>query len=229
MIELVRKSLMLLGKVRFVRKICFHFLQNIDRFVLMHTEYGFLDEIGWTASFNKDIPVDKLGEPLPKLCYSMIFFLKERVDKNMMVFEFGSGQSTLFLSKLAAKVVAVEHDRDWFERINSRIPNNVDLLFRDVEGNPAYSKSVVDYGKKFDLIIVDGRDRVNCVFNAYDALKENGVIVFDDSYREEKYNKAFSFLKEKGFKTISFHGISPGCFLDHESTIFYREKNVFNI
>jgi len=229
MIMFVKKMFMMFGNFAVVRKILLHFLQRIDRFVLMHLEKGFLDEIGWTASFKKDVPVDKNGNPIPKLCYSMIFFLKERITINMMIFEFGSGQSTLFFSKLAKKVVTVEHDKNWFERINSQVPDNVDLKFCELKGNPPYFRAASDYGENFDVIIIDGRDRVNCVFDSYKALKDEGVVIFDDSYREEKYDKAFSFLKEKGFKTLSFHGISPGCLLDHKSTIFYRDKNVFNI
>ena len=86
----------------------------------------------------------------------------------------------------------------------------------------------VSMGQKFDIIIVDGRDRVNCCYQSLAALNENGVLVLDDSERE-KYSDAIVFLKGKGFKELSFSGISPGLFYRKSTSVFYKANNCLGI
>jgi len=78
------------------------------------------------------------------------------------------------------------------------------------------------------VIIIDGRDREKCVRNSIDALKQNGVIILDDSFREE-YRAAKEFLRENGFKEIEIAGPTPIYFNASTSAIFYRHCNCFNI
>lgn len=94
--------------------------------------------------------------------------------------------------------------------------------------NGNYSKFSSNLNKKFDVIIVDGRDRVNCVKNAIKNLKESGVIVLDDSERES-YKEGIDFILSHGFKKIDFCGISPGLFYKKNTTIFYKTVNCLEI
>ena len=82
--------------------------------------------------------------------------------------------------------------------------------------------------KKFDIVIVDGRDRVNCVKNAVNSIKVDGVIVLDDSERES-YKAGIDFLLNKNFKKIDFWGISPGLFYKKNTSIFYKVNNCIGI
>ncbi|MCY1542979.1 hypothetical protein D9M68_787620 [compost metagenome] len=91
-----------------------------------------------------------------------------------------------------------------------------------------YSKKAASLNEKFDVIIVDGRDRVNCCIHAINALTEQGVIVLDDSEREV-YEDARLFLTEKGFKEIPFSGISPGLFYEKRTSVFYKSDNCLGI
>ncbi len=59
------------------------------------------------------------------------------------------------------------------------------------------AKTVCDYGL-FDIVLVDGRDRNNCIFNAITALKENGIIILDDGERK-RYEKGIDRLTREGF------------------------------
>jgi len=52
---------------------------------------GYLIDIGWFNAFERGEPIGKNLEPLPWVTYSFIFFIKERLDKNLTIFEFGSG------------------------------------------------------------------------------------------------------------------------------------------
>ncbi|MBL0257980.1 MAG: hypothetical protein IPQ03_10865 [Bacteroidetes bacterium] len=52
------------------------------------------------------------------LTYPVIDFLKNYLRKDMRVFEYGGGGSTLFFAKRVAELVTVEHDKDWFQKLS---------------------------------------------------------------------------------------------------------------
>lgn len=189
---------------------------------------GYLTEIGWFKAFNTHSPVGSDGDPIPWVTYSFIDFIAERIKKEHTVFEFGSGNSTLYYAKRAKKVVSVEHDRDWFNKISSGKPANSDMVFCELQSNGDYSKMPASMGQKFDIIIVDGRDRVNCCYHSIQALSETGVVVLDDSERA-KYNDARVFFQKEGFKELSFSGISPGLFYRKSTSVFYKPANCLGI
>ncbi len=198
------------------------------KYIITQFESGFFDEIGWKNSFLTKKPVDKAGNPLPMMSYSMINFFKERLSKEMSIFEFGSGNSTLFFSKYVKKIITVEHDKKWYDYIKNNMPENVQIIYKELEYGGEYSKTAQKQNEKFDVILVDGRDRVNCAINSFEKLKESGVIIVDDMFRE-KYELLYSFFREKGFKDLTLSGISPGQLLEHKTTVFYRQNNDLRI
>jgi hypothetical protein len=172
--------------------------------------------------------VDAEGNPLPWMTYPAIDFLKNRIGTEMSVFEYGCGESTLWWSKRVKEVISVEHDVAWYANIASRIPGNVNLLQIDLEYGGAYSRKISDYRDCFDIIVIDGRDRVNCAKNCLGALKTDGVIIWDNSDREE-YEPGHVFLYDNGFRKIEFTGFCPIVNIKSETGVFYRENNCFMI
>lgn len=189
---------------------------------------GYLSEIGWFKSFDSKSPVDAHSEPIPWVTYSFIDFIADRISKEHIIFEFGSGNSTFYYAKRALKVVSVEHDKSWFDKISASKPSNSEMIFCELKTAGDYCKMPVSMGQKFDIIIVDGRDRVNCCYQSLAALSESGVLVLDDSERE-KYSDAIIFLKKEGFKELSFSGISPGLFYRKSTSVFYKANNCLGI
>ena len=198
------------------------------RSLLSFNKKGYLKEIGWFNSLERQAPVDRLGNPIPWVTYSFIDFIKERISKQHSVFEFGSGNSTFFYAKYAGKVVSVEHDQEWYNKIVTTKPDNAEMIFTELKPNGDYCRMPVKLDQKFDIIIVDGRDRVNCCKQAVNALTPEGVVVLDDSERDF-YNEAIMFLKDKGFKQLSFSGISPGLFYNKATSVFYNAANCLGI
>lgn len=188
-----------------------------------------LKQEGWNKSVRKAVPIDFEGNPLPWFTYSAIHFLKERLKPNHTVFEFGSGNSTLWLSGLVKQVVSVEHDNKWYEYIKDKVKTrpNIDYKFKELE-NGQYAAEVLNYFEGFDVIVVDGRDRVQCCSNALKALKPNGVIIFDNTERSE-YFAAYKILLDNGFKRIDFWGLGPINSHIWCTTVFYRGNNCFEI
>jgi hypothetical protein len=196
--------------------------------LLSHGHKGYLDSIGWFRAFDNQQAVDGDGQPIPWVTYSFIDFIKLRLTKDLSIFEYGSGNSTLFYAKNTRRVVSVEHDDAWFRKIVNQKADNAEMIFCKLDLTGEYSRKAASLDEKFDIIIVDGRDRVNCCKHSVNGLSDKGVIVLDDSERKN-YNEARVFLKEKGFKELSFSGISPGLFYEKATSVFYKANNCLDI
>ena len=75
--------------------------------------------------------------------------------------------------------------------------------------------------EKFDVIIIDSKKRFPCSVNAINSLKPGGIIILDDSQRDN-YRKIFNFFLENNFKKIDFIGIASGQLSLKNTTIFYK-------
>ena len=196
--------------------------------LLSYGHKGYLNSIGWFTAFDKKQAVDGHGQALPWVTYSFIDFIKNRINKNQDIFEYGSGSSTIFYAERAKSVTSVEHDKGWFDRVKNTSPGNAEMIFCHLEKDGEYAQKAKLLNRKFDIIIVDGRDRVNCCKYSIDALSNQGVLVLDDSEREV-YDPARTFLKQNGFKELSFSGISPGLFYEKATSVFYKADNCLGI
>jgi hypothetical protein len=69
-----------------------------------------------------------LKDEKPWITFSAIDFLEKTLTKEMRVYEYGMGGSTLFFAKRVKEIVSVEHDETWFdlvkESINKKEYNN---------------------------------------------------------------------------------------------------------
>ncbi|MBL0064306.1 MAG: hypothetical protein IPP38_04630 [Bacteroidetes bacterium] len=79
--------------------------------------------------WKKDLSGDRnsVSEEMVWLTYPVIDFLKKNLKKDMKVFEYGGGGSTLFFAKRVGELITVEHDEQWFQRL-SEILNEKKLL-----------------------------------------------------------------------------------------------------
>lgn len=189
---------------------------------------SYLKVTGWLKSFRKSCPCKPDGTVLPWMNYSIINLLEKRLNKEMDMFEYGSGFSTFFYAKLVKTVTSLEYDRYWFNNSIAKDLDNVTLLFQEVDTDGTYCRKIIEQKKNYDVVIVDGRDRVNCFKQSVDALSASGVIILDDSQRE-RYAEAYTYAEQKGFRHLEFQGLKPhGTKLDR-TTIFYRPNNCFNI
>lgn len=189
---------------------------------------GPLIEDGWFRSFREKSSVDADGNPIPWFTYPAAEFLKRRIHPDMSIFEYGSGSSTLWWSEKVNEIVSVEHDEGWYIQLSGKMPENVTLHHINLEYNGDYSKKVKEYKNRFDIVVLDGRDRINCAINSLTALKEDGILIWDNSDRKE-YESGYNFLFENGFRKIEFVGLVPIHNVKAETGIFYRSKNCLGI
>lgn len=215
--------------VKKIKSIIIYILKVLDIYWAISLRWsGPLKEDGWFRSFREGASIDLDGQPLPWMTYPAIEFLKRRVGKEMTVFEYGCGSGTLWWSSKVKEIVSVEHDKDWYQKILAVKPPNVTIYQIDLEPDGEYSKKITEFEDRFDIIIIDGRHRVNCARNSLKALKSDGVIIWDNSDRRE-YQEGYDFLLMNGFKKIEFVGMCPVENIKTETAIFYKNSNSLGI
>jgi hypothetical protein len=115
------------------------------------------------------------------------------------VFEWGSGASTVWLSRRAGSVTSVEHDAAWAELVEPILPENASVQVvppRPASGAPdeelsekpgfqgldfaPYVAALDSTPGLYDLVVVDGRARNACFHRAVSRLAPGGVLVFDN-------------------------------------------------
>jgi len=193
---------------------------------LRHT--GYLNDVGWFNAFRIGEPVDKNNQPIPWFTYPAIDFLAGRLNKNLKVFEFGSGNSSLFFAKRVSSITSVEHNKEWFEKIKNSLPENSVIHHVESKSSEQYLQPLIKIGRKFDIIIIDGIFRNECLINSIDYLTENGVVILDDSERTD-YTSGVNFILSNNFKRVDFTGIAPGLLYSKSTSIFYKSGNCLNI
>jgi hypothetical protein len=203
-------------------------LNNEEKSILAFERKNFfLNETGWLLSNKNKKICDKNGHPLPWLTYSFIYFIQNRINNKMDVFEFGCGSSTLYWGERVKSVTSVEHDYDWFFKTEKIMPNNCKLFHRQRD-NDEYSNFISELNSEYDMIIIDGRDRVKSCLNSIPYLKKNGVIIFDN-FERVKYHTVIKELTEKGYRQLDFWGIQPISHSHSCTTIFYKTENCLGI
>lgn len=217
------------GVVNIIKPIIIYILKVLGIYPAISLKWsGPLKEVGWFRSHEEGDSVDADGNPLPWITYPAIDFLQRRVNKDMTVFEYGCGSGTLWWSSKVREIVSVEHDKDWYQKILAVKPPNVSIYNIALETDGKYSKKVAEWTNTFDIIIIDGRDRVNCARNSLKALKSDGVIIWDNSDRSE-YQEGYDLLLKNGFKKIEFVGMCPVVNFKTETSIYYRNNNILGI
>lgn len=209
--------------LRKIRWVC-----NLYETTRLYKKY--LSVNGWLESRYLRMPVDKDLNPLPWYTYSAIHFLEPRIRKEFRVFEFGSGNSTLWYSKRVSSVICVEQSLEYYEYLKPKFQKNSNITCvhepREEEGG--YADVIYKYPEKFDVIVIDGSDRVRCAYNAPKFLKPDGVVVFDNSNRE-MFDEGLQYLLDSGFRRINFWGHGPISHIEWCTSVFYRTDNCLGI
>jgi len=146
---------------------------------------------------------------VPYMPQEMIDWLGSHLTKDMRVFEWGSGGSTLFIAPRVKSIITIESSKRWYIKVllsvifnlvfNCRLklilPEPASRQSKQTEpyrssgkyGHLTYKKYVEAIDSYpdvyFDLIIVDGRCRTQCLLHARTKVKRGGSILLDDADR----------------------------------------------
>ena len=191
------------------------------KFLLCLMNDGYLFERGWLQAQLNNQVIDKKKEPIPWISYPALDFLKQCLPADVYIFEYGCGFSTVFYAKNYKNVTAVENNSEWFKKITSLTKEfkNCNVLFQ--ENLTEYINAIENSGRLFDLIVVDGASRNECLEKSLNFLSPGGLLVLDDADRPE-YREVIELVKSKGFLSIPFIGMSALSYEHHNTTIFFK-------
>jgi predicted O-methyltransferase YrrM len=153
---------------------------------------------------------------LPWFSYAAIDFLESYLRKEMSVFEFGSGGSTLFFARHCKWVTSVEDNSGWYQLVAEKLAHrgvrNVDLRHVSVAftteqdfSNSHYLKAV--HVSTFDVIVVDGTEwtanvRPICFRSAEKQVAPGGIVVVDDSWRYRELRQSNRAKRLEVFESV---------------------------
>lgn len=149
-------------------------------------------------------PVDARGDPLPWFTYPAIEFLAQFDFSQKRIFEFGAGNSTLFWGARARAVVSIENDESWHGHLAARVPDNVRLVY--VPQPAAYVSSLGEQEGDFDVIVVDGIERLACSRAATTKLRAGGLVILDNA---DWHTGCAAILRQAGLLQVDLTGFGP--------------------
>ncbi|MGL6283349.1 MAG: group 1 glycosyl transferase [Microcoleaceae cyanobacterium] len=184
---------------------------------------NYLESSGWINSLKIDKPVNADGQPVPWYSYPAIEFIEDKLHKNLSVFEYGAGQSTLWYSQRVRQVISVESDQGYFQTIHNNLPSNVKIFLHT--DATEYAEKILQFpDQSFDVIVIDGINRVKCAELADQKLKNTGFIVFDNSDRVGN-DAALILLHDQDLQRIDFYGLTPTQRYKTCTSIFFHDHN----
>ncbi len=215
--------------MKFLKKILRKYKYTARLLELYFFSKKYISPKGWFLSRFLLTPVDQNKMPLPWFTYASIHFITQKLENTAFrVFEYGSGNSTLWFASKVESLVSVEHDKAFFDHKVNEISALKNVEYECIPLHEGYSDKILEFTNEFDIIVIDGRDRVECAKKCINALKENGIVIWDNSDRTE-YEEGYAHFRKNGFKKINFQGLGPINHTEWETSIFYRSNNCFNI
>lgn len=158
----------------------------------------------------------------PIFAVESIIFLRKliRSRDDIRVFEYGMGRSSLWWAKNVHEYYGVEHDEEWYHQIVEKLkkvnpsveksrlfyrPFNISREYYGWENwtkppikdkhRDIYAETIQQFPDNyFDLVIIDGFERVRCARQVPEKIKPGGMVVIDD-YERLKYREADRIFK----------------------------------
>ncbi len=126
----------------------------------------------------------------PWLTAESIKLIEAFLNKNKTGLEWGSGKSTLWFAQRLEKLISVEHNKKWYNRMSTEIDDhhvkNIDYRYACINnGCLEYSQQIentdIEY---FDFVLVDGECRSQCLAIASKKMKLGGYLVLDNADKD---------------------------------------------
>ena len=141
--------------------------------------------------------------------------IRSYLNKSHTMLEYGSGYSTLYFSQFVRAYYSIEHDRRWYETVKTLInrsssASSVIKQYVLIPVDPGYKgwpggfvegtrEQFDDYIRaihslnvsKFDIVLIDGRARVECALEIRPFI-HNETVIFVHDYTNRPYYKPIS-------------------------------------
>jgi len=118
----------------------------------------------------------------PWLVKDAVKILDSLLKNNDIGLEFGSGRSTLWFVKRVKKLISIEHNKLWFNKIKNEFKkqniNNVNYYLKSENEYVNILDEIND--NSLDFVLVDGLLRDVCVKKSLSKIKNGGLLIVDN-------------------------------------------------
>jgi hypothetical protein len=159
----------------------------------------------------------------PWISHHAIAFLKEKLNKNMIGLEWGSGRNTAWCANRIKFLTGVEHNPQWYEIVKKKLQNqnvsNIDYqfialdhpetdpTFRNYPQTPDYvAVAEAKSDESLDFVVIDGHYRLSCVKVVLNKIKPNGYLLIDNSNWMELSNWGVPTNWKVVHRSFGFYG-----------------------
>lgn len=154
--------------------------------------HGKLLSPSWLVARAAAVRFRKRYQRCPIVATSCVSFLDGWLRDSDSVLEYGSGASTDYFAGRCSRVISVENDPVWFDRVGSWIGQKPNVERHLFDGAPepdatggAVESQYVDFldtlsDESFDLVLDDGWARRKVCERSLRLVKPCGLLIFDD-------------------------------------------------
>lgn len=182
---------------------------------------GLFFRYGWLRAWWENRPVDANGDALPWITYPAIDFLSQLDFSDATVFEWGSGNSSIWWAPRCKSIATVESNAQWVSYIRERLPTAVELIETQFNVDAELRALTSRAPPEQDVFVIDnhGPFRWRCAEVAVKYLRPGGLIILDNS---DQCLKACQVMRDAGFTQIDFTGFVPSGGYAQTTSLFYR-------
>jgi hypothetical protein len=201
----------------------------IDLLKQKHNLSALIYDYGQFRTIRMESCFDREGKPIPWYTYPAIEYLSH-IDFSMLrIFEFGSGNSSLWWARRCFSLTSIESDQQWFEKINQdrEVGSKFDYRLEDSEKAYISSPGLKDA----DIVIIDGKYRSRCADVLIAACEVNAekyvMLIFDNA---DWYPNAITKIQQAlGWVQIDFHGFGPINNYTWTTSVFINPRRVSDL
>lgn len=163
-------------------------------------------EYGQWKSIKSRNAIDALNKPIPWYTYPASEYLDHLNLKNLSVFEYGSGNSTIWWSSKAKTVTSVEDNKEWHQTIQQLLEGKTVDYKLETNKNDYISSA-----HHADILIIDGSHRRECAEHFANMqtrqTEKSLMLIFDNS---DWHPRTIDYLRNHlKWLQIDFHGFGP--------------------
>ena len=164
--------------------------------------------------------------------YEIVEYVGRQLPAGSRVLEFGGGGSSLWLADRGASLTVVEHHRGWADELRAVLPPSTDVVHVPASGSGSITSRIADGyfddyvavvdrypDASLDLVVVDGRARVECAMRALPKIKHGGMLLLDDCDRP-RYRQVHESLGD--WPQVSFRGLKCGNNTPATTSVWHR-------
>jgi hypothetical protein len=210
-----------------LKKLLRKILSKFGLFVYDNALQGLLHNLhlkyGYTNTIMKQKPLDVNDDPLPWFTYPAIEYLEQLDLSHKSIFEWGSGNSSLYFAKRCQSIVSIESDKNWYEYISQKLLPNQKVFLRNEFD---FVNAIDELNMKYDVIIIDSLRRYECALKAIHYLNTGGLIILDNS---DWHPGTSAFLRKvNDLIQVDMHGFGPINDYSWTTSLFFTRQFNFS-